>query len=86
MDVTGRLPEVAGENVAQDASCRGKASPVLGAFEPLRAILLVGTQSFLVHSKTCQGYVYNRAPHVDMTRRKQMPALGTVLKERKWSG
>ena len=86
MDVTGRLPEVAGENMPQDASCRGKASPVSGAFKPLRAFLLVGTQGFLVHLKTCQGYVYNRPPHVDMPRRKQMPALGTVLKERKWRG
>ena len=86
MDVTGRLSEVAGENMAQDASCRGKASPVLEAFKPLRAFLLVGTQRFLVHLKTCQGYVYNRAPHVDMARLKQMPARGTVLKERKWRG
>lgn len=86
MEVTGRLPKVAGENSAQDASCRGKASPVLGAFKPLRAFLFVGTQGFLVHLKTCQGYVYNRPPHVDMARLKQMPALGTVLKERKWRG
>ena len=86
MDVTGRLSEVAGENMAQDASCRGKASPVLGAFKPLRAFLFVGTQGFLVHLKTCQGYVYNCPPHVDMARLKQMSAPGTVLKERKWRG
>ena len=86
MDVTGRLSEVAGENMAQDASCRGKASPVLGPFKPLRAFLLVGTQGFLVHLKTCQGYVYNRLPHVDMACRQKVPALGTVLKERKWRG
>jgi len=84
IDVTGRLWEVAGENIAQDASCRGKASPVLGTYKSLRAFLFVGTQGFLVHLKTCQGYVYNRPPHVDMARLKQVPALGTVLKERKW--
>ena len=86
MDVTGRLSEVAGENMAQDASCRSKASPVSGTFKPLRAFLLVGTQGFLVHLKTGQRYVYNRPPHVDMARLKQVPARGTVLKERKWSG